>query len=190
MFARYQTEYGQERKTMESILTLAHQVLTITPARWLELTRTLSPELLSLPPAPKEWSALECLQHLIDTERDVFPVRVRAYLAGQDFPAFDPDSQGSRSTVHRSPIALAEEFDQLRQASLAQLAPLTEADLGRQARHAALGMVTLSETMNTWAAHDLNHTVQAERALMQPFIRGCGPFQFRFADHVAKERNV
>ncbi len=171
---------------MESILTLACQVLTITPARWLELTRTLSPELLSLPPAPNEWSALECLQHLVVTERDVFPVRIRAYLAGQDFPPFDPNSQANQPTSQPSPVALAEEFDRLRRASLAQLAPLTEADLTRRARHPQLGIVTLNETLNTWAAHDFNHTVQAERAAMQTFIAGSGPFQFRFADHVAK----
>jgi hypothetical protein len=35
------------------------------------------------------------------------------------------------------------------------------------------------------AAHDLNHTVQAERALMQPFIAGSGPWRTAgvFADH-------
>lgn len=174
---------------MESILNYT-QVLTITPARWLELARTITPELLSRPPVPGEWSALECLEHLVQVERDVFPVRVRAYLAGQDFPAFDPNSDGTRPATPPSAIALAEEFNQLRLVSLAQLASLVEADLDRQARHAKLGVVTLRETLNTWAAHDLNHTVQAERALMQPFIRGSGPFQFRFADHVAKERNA
>jgi hypothetical protein len=175
---------------MESILIRTRQVLAITPARWLELTRTLSPELISLPPVPNEWSALECLQHLIETERDVFPARIRSFLAGQDFAAFDPDRRRSRTTGDLSPVALAEEFNQLRQASLTLLAPLTDADLVRQARHPALGLVTLSETVNTWAAHDLNHTVQAERAVMQPFIRGSGPFRFRFDDHVAKERTA
>ncbi len=170
---------------MESILTLARQVLTITPVRWLEMTRTLAPELLSTPPLPKEWSALECLEHLVTTERDVFPVRIRAYLAGQAFPPFDPNSGKTEDTAPTSPFALAEEFNRLRQASLAQLALLTDADLERQARHPQLGIVTLRETLNTWAAHDFNHTVQAERAMMQPFIGGSGPFQFRFADHVA-----
>ena len=33
-------------------------------------------------------------------------------------------------------------------------------------------------------AHDLQHTVQAEEALMQAFIPGTGPFRFRFADYV------
>jgi hypothetical protein len=39
--------------------------------------------------------------------------------------------------------------------------------------------------IHQWAAHDLNHTVQAERALMQPFIAGPGPWRAagNFADH-------
>ncbi len=27
------------------------------------------------------------------------------------------------------------------------------------------------------------HTIQAERAMMQPFIAGCGPWRFYFLDH-------
>jgi hypothetical protein len=175
---------------MESIMTLARQVLTTTPARWLELTRTLDPELLTLAPAAGEWSALECLQHIVEVERDVFPARVRATLAGQDFPVFDPDSEASQPVTPPSPLALAQEFDRLRRASLAQIATLTEADLDRAGRHSKFGMVTMRETLHMWAAHDLNHTVQAERALMQPFIRGSGPFRFRFADHEVKERGA
>ena len=51
------------------------------------------------------------------------------------------------------------------------------------ARHAELGHVTLAQFLNEWAAHDFNHTVQAERAIMQPFISGSGPWRFYFADH-------
>jgi hypothetical protein len=29
----------------------------------------------------------------------------------------------------------------------------------------------------------LNHTIQAERALMQPFMLGCGPWRPFFRDH-------
>ncbi len=170
---------------MDSILTWAREVLTTTPSRWTGLTLTLSPDLLSMPPAPNEWSAVDCLQHLIDTERWVFPVRLRAFLAGQDFPAFDPDSQGTKTNTQISFANLAEQFDQLRQASLAELAPVTPDDLGKQARHAELGTVTLSEMIHEWAAHDLMHTVQAERAMMQPFIRGCGPWRAYFAAHAA-----
>lgn len=42
------------------------------------------------------------------------------------------------------------------------------------------------EMVNEWAGHDLNHTVQAERAIMQPFVRGCGPWQKYFSDHLVR----
>lgn len=171
---------------MENILNLTRAVLSTTPERWRSLARSVSPELFSQPPAPQEWSALDCLQHLVDTDRWVFPVRVRAFLAGQDFPAFNPDSQGTKP-AGRSPADLAEEFYQLRRESLAVVGQVAPEDLDRQARHGELGPVTLSEMLHEWAAHDLMHTVQAERALMQPFIQGCGPWQIYFADHVARE---
>jgi hypothetical protein len=170
---------------MDDILRSAPAVLRTTPQRWIGLTQTLPAELLTAAPAPGEWSALQCLQHLVDTERWVFPQRVGHLLAGEDFPAFDPDAEGTTPDAAQSPEALVEEFAHLRADSLRALAELTAGDLNRRARHSELGMVTLSEMLHEWAAHDLMHTVQAERALMQPFIRGCGPWQPYFRDHVA-----
>ena len=57
------------------------------------------------------------------------------------------------------------------------------ADLGRSSVHSALGRVTLGEMINEWVAHDLMHTVQAERALMQPFIVDSGACRRYFTDH-------
>lgn len=170
---------------MNDILKESRTILETTPLRWANLTENLSTDLLGLVPAPNEWSALDCLQHLVDVERWVFPVRVRALLANQDFPAFDPDSQGIKSNRHLSPVELAAEFAALRMDSLVLFDQLTPADLARQARHQELGLATLSELLHEWAGHDLMHTVQAERALMQPFIQGCGPWQSYFRDHVA-----
>jgi hypothetical protein len=167
---------------MNDKLTSAGAVLSVTPTRWASLAQTVPANLLSLPPAPGEWSALECLQHLVDTE-PVFQFRIDAFLAGQDFPAFDPDSQGTKPDARRQPADLAVEYARLRAASLEALARLTPGDLDRQAIHQELGRVTLSEMVHEWAAHDLMHTVQAERALMQPFIRDCGPWQGYFKDH-------
>jgi hypothetical protein len=171
---------------MIDVLSWSRTILTTTPKRWAELTATLPPELLTMPPAPGAWSALECLQHLVDAERLVFPLRVNYLLAEQDFPAFDPDSQGSAPLVDQSPAGLAADFARLRTAALALFDTVTTADLPKRARHQELGMVTLSELLHEWAAHDLMHTVQAERALMQPFIQGCEPWRSYFADHVAQ----
>jgi hypothetical protein len=167
---------------VDDILVYARPILETTPARWMSLIQALPADLTTLAPATKEWSAAECLQHLVDAERYVFPPRVRAILAGQDFPAFDPDKQGTPAGS-RSPADLAEEFAQLRAGSLALLEKVKPDDLSRKARHSELGMVTLDELLHEWAGHDLMHTVQAERALMQPFIRGSGPWRHYFADH-------
>jgi hypothetical protein len=169
---------------MDRVLTHAGAILASTPARWAELACSAAPELLSRQPAARQWSALECLQHLVDTE-PVFSSRVQAFLVGQDFPAFDPDSQGTQSEIQQSPAELARQFASLRDESLAALANVSPADLGRKVRHQELGPVTLEQMIHEWAAHDLMHTVQAERSLMQPFIRGSGPWQPYFADHVA-----
>ncbi len=168
---------------MDDLIPATRAVLSTTPARWRSLADTLPADLLAREPAPGEWSALDCLQHLIDTEESVFPVRVRAFLEGRDFAAYDPDAQGTKPVVREDPVELAVRFASLREDSLAVLARVTESDLSRTARHAELGLVTLAQHLHEWAGHDLMHTVQAERALMQPFIAGTGPWRPYFADH-------
>jgi hypothetical protein len=173
---------------MDNILMWVRPVLTTTPVRWMNLIEALPDQLVTQPPVPGEWSALECLQHLTDTERSVFPVRIKYLLAEQDFPAFNPDVQGTKPPTNRSPLDLVAEFAQLRTQSLALLSEVTPPDLVRRARHQELGPVTLNELLHEWAAHDLMHTVQAERAMMQPFIRGSGAWQRYFIDHVAQTK--
>jgi len=168
---------------MDNLLASVQTVLATTPARWLSLTETLPVELLTRPAAPGEWSALECLQHLLDTEQMVFPVRLKALLAGQDFQAFNPDAQGTKPLATQTAAETAQQFAELRAANLVLLGQVTPADFDRTARHSELGLVTLSELLHEWAGHDLMHTVQAERALMQPFIAGCGPWRPYFVDH-------
>ncbi len=171
---------------MSDQLMWIRSILSTTPERWIQLAETVPPDLMRAAPKEGEWSALECLQHLVDTE-PVFQFRVDAFLAGRDFPAFDPDSQGTKPDARRTPADLAAEYAGRRAASLATLARLPPGDLDRQAIHQELGRVTLSEMVHEWAAHDLMHTVQAERALMQPFIRGSGPWLNYFKDHTVVE---
>jgi uncharacterized damage-inducible protein DinB len=156
-------------------------VLSTTPERWQRLVNALPADLLTRPAAEGEWSALDCLQHLLDTEHQNFPVRVRNFLAGEDFVNFDPNQPHDEQA--QTPAQLAADFTRLRQESLALFDSLTDADLSRTTQHPRFGTVTLEQMLHTWAAHDLNHTVQAERALMQPYMIGCGPWRTFFADH-------
>jgi hypothetical protein len=148
----------------------------------------LPPDLFRRKPATKEWSAFDCLQHLLDTERGVFPPRIGHLLRGEDFPAFDPDSQGTVQRGDLKPGELAREFGRLRWGSLSLLSRLSPGDLVRKARHAELGPVTMNELIHEWAGHDLMHTVQGEHAILQPFIEGCGPWKPYFADHVTAKK--
>ena len=83
----------------------------------------------------------------------------------------------------RTPEQLVAAFARSRQESLVLLKQVKDDDLRRTAQHPQLGAVTLAEMLHTWAAHDLMHTVQAERALMQPFMLSCGPWRPFFRDH-------
>ena len=167
---------------MSNQLEMVSPILSTTAARWSNLTGIVPVELLVRTPAPGEWSAMDCLCHLLDTEQWVFPSRVKALLSGKNFVAFDPEIQGTRYTTQH-PEQLAEEFAKLRKASLIELDQVTIQDFSRTAQHSELGTVTLGELLNEWAAHDLMHTVQAERAVMQLFILGSGPWRPYFQDH-------
>jgi hypothetical protein len=168
---------------MEKLLSQAQSILSTTAPSWQILIDTIPKELLARSPAPGEWSALECLQHLLDTEQNVFPIRVRAFLAGQNFPGFNPAASGTRLTSDVIPAKLLASFTTARIANLKLLHGLTLNDLTRTALHGELGKVTLAEMLNEWIGHDLMHTVQAERAILQPFIAGSGPWRKYFADH-------
>ena len=172
----------KRRFSLNTWLEHVQAVLSTTPERWQRLVSTLPIDLLTRPPAAGEWSALQCLQHLLDAERLNFPVRFHAFLAGQDFAAFDPNQQHS-GPDSQTPEQLAAAFARTRQESLVLLKHVRDEDLRRTVRHPQLDTVTLAEMLHTWAAHDLNHTVQAERALMQPLMLGCGPWRSFFRDH-------
>jgi hypothetical protein len=169
---------------MIPIFRLVLPVLETTPQRWIQLSSMLPPDLFQRKPAPNEWSAYDCLRHIVDTERSVFPARVGHLLRGEDFPAYQPDKEGKDPKENPTPVELASEFARLRTGSLALLSKVGEADLNRTARHQELGMVTLGEMIHEWAGHDLMHTVQGERAILQPYIDGCGPWKRYFSDHV------
>jgi len=177
---------AQKGVIMENVLAWAYPVLSTAPGRWINLTETLPGALLGQRPAANEWSALECLHHLLETERWVFPVRIRAFLKGGDFPAFNPDTHGTKPDPAKAGVDYAHEFAGLRGDNLTLLKQVTPDDLMRKARHEEMGMVTLSEMLHEWVGHDLMHMVQAERAMLQPFIRGCGPWQRYFVDHLAR----
>lgn len=169
---------------MDPIIARTYAVLSTTAPRLAQLAASMPADLFSRSPAPGAWSALECLQHLVDTEQ-IFPLRVTALRQSEDIPAFNPDQEGTQTDPAATPIDLAAAFARLRTENLALLRGVRAAELDHGGVHSELGPVTLGQLLHEWPAHDLNHLIQIERALMQPFIAGSGAWQFYFAEHQA-----
>src|SRR6266853_1112085 len=81
--------------------------------------------------------------------------------------------------IHGKSLAqLLDEFTRLRVENLRELRALNlrQEDLERRGRHPALGVVTLSELLATWAAHDLTHLHQISRVMAHQYREAVGPW--------------
>jgi len=160
-------------------------VLTRTPATLNALLRGL-PEtwVLSNEGRGSEgkdtWSAFDIVGHLIVGERTDWMPRVRIVLENGEARAFDPFDRfaQSRESEGKSLEQLLDEFTRLRNENLAALRALNlqPEDLNRRGRHPALGAVTLSELLATWAVHDLTHLHQLSRVMAHQYRDVVGPW--------------
>jgi len=118
-------------------------------------------------PAPGEWSANECVGHLIEAERRGFAGRIRTILAA-DRPEIPPDLEhwdppavaAAREDHRRDGIALAAEFATLRADGIALVRSLTPDDLDRFGRHPDVGELRVRELLGEWVFHDRDHVRQ------------------------------
>jgi hypothetical protein len=127
------------------------------------------------------WNAFDVVGHLIHGELTDWMPRVKIILEYGDsrpFERFDRLAQG-RNSQGRSLGQLLDEFARLRSKNLDDLRALhlTEADLARPGRHPELGVVTLSELLATWAAHDLTHLHQISRIMAHQYRDAVGPWK-------------
>jgi hypothetical protein len=126
------------------------------------------------------WSAFDIVGHLIAGERTDWMPRARIILENGEARAFDPFDRfaQSRESEGKSLEQLLDEFAHLRSDNLAALHALNlqPEDLARRGRHPALGVVTLSELLATWAVHDLTHLHQLSRVMAHQYRDAVGPW--------------
>ena len=126
------------------------------------------------------WSAFDVVGHLIHGERTDWMPRTRMILQSGEAQTFEPfDRWGHvRESQGKSLGQLLEEFAGLRSGNLSELRALNQRqeDLERRGRHPAFGVVTLSELLATWAAHDLTHLHQISRVLAHQYREAVGPW--------------
>jgi len=165
---------------MEHNLQDTISLLTRIPATFDALLRDL-PETWTLRnEGEKSWNAFDVVGHLIHGERTDWMPRARTILQFGETKPFQPfDRWGQvRESEGKSLGQLLDEFAHLRKENLDELRAfnLRQEDLERRGRHPALGVVTLSELLATWAAHDLTHLHQVSRVLAYQYREAVGPW--------------
>jgi hypothetical protein len=165
---------------MEHSLPDTISLLTRTPAALDALLRDLPETWTSRNQGGDTWSVFDIVGHLIHAERVNCLPRVRMVLEFGETKAFDSfDRLGHiRESQGKSLGQLLDEFAALRSESLHELKRLNlqREDLERRGRHPALGVVTLSELLASWAAHDLTHLHQISRVMAYQYRDAVGPW--------------
>ena len=133
---------------------------------WRELIRSAGARVAERP-EPTEWSVLECLGHVTDSEV-VVASRYRWIVAHDEPPlvGYDQDLRVVLVVVEAvDPQVLLETFEALRRANLALWARSTEQERARVGLHSERGPESFDLTFNLAAGHDRFHLDQARRAL-------------------------
>ena len=126
------------------------------------------------------WSAFDIVGHLAAGERSDWMPRLRIILENGEARAFDPFDRfaQSKESQGKSLEQLLDEFARLRKESLTALEALNLQPhvLTRRGTHPALGPVTVSELLATWAVHDLTHLHQLSRVMAHQYRDAVGPW--------------
>jgi DinB superfamily len=137
-----------------------------TPARLRALVETAGPDLRSRP-EPAEWSALECLAHIVDAEV-VMSGRYRFILAHDEPVIMGYDQDRWVGRLHHwdeRAEPLLDLFEALRSANLSLWEGSSQRERDRIGMHQERGSESFELSFRMLAGHDRFHTAQAERAL-------------------------
>lgn len=127
------------------------------------------------------WSVFDIVGHLAHADRTNWMPRARVILRHgqtQAFTSFDRLGQ-IQASQGKTLGQLLDEFSSVRAGSLDELRSLKlqPEDMQKRGQHPALGAVTLSELLATWAAHDLTHLHQISRVMAYQYRETVGPFR-------------
>jgi DinB superfamily len=155
-------------------------LLSRTPPTLNVLLRDLPEEWTFSNEGEKSWSPFDVVGHLINGERTDWMPRVKMILECGESRSFEPFDRWAqeRKSRGKSLPELLDEFARLRAKNLDELRALNlqERDVARRGLHPALGVVTMSELLATWAAHDLTHLHQISRTMAHQYRDAVGPW--------------
>ena len=165
---------------MEHNLADTIALLARTPATLNALLRDLPDAWTQQNEGDKTWTAFDVVGHLIHGELTDWMPRARMILESGESRPFEPFDRFAqeRQSEGKSLPQLLDEFARLRSKNLGELRALNlrPEDFARRGRHPALGVVTLSQLLATWAAHDLTHLHQLSRIMAHQYREAVGPW--------------
>ena len=165
---------------MEHDLEQTIALLSRTPAALDGLLRGLPESWTHRGEGEDTWTVFDVVGHLIYADRENWMPRARRILQFGEGQPFDPfDRRGNvRESQGKSLSQVLDEFARVREGCLVDLRALnlTSEQMTKRGRHPALGPVTLSELLATWAAHDMTHLHQISRILAHQYREAVGPF--------------
>ena len=166
---------------MENTLPQTIALLSRTPAALNSLLRDLPDAWTRRNEGEKTWTPSEVVGHLIHGEHADWMPRVKMILRAGESQTFERfDRLGHlREMEGKSLVHLLDEFARLRAENLAELRQLNiqPAQFELRGRHPALGVVTLSQLLSTWAVHDLTHLHQISRIMAHQYRDAVGPWR-------------
>ena len=156
-------------------------LLARTPATLNALLRDLPNEWTFQNEGGDTWTAFDVVGHLIHGERTDWIPRAKRILEFGETKAFEPFDRLAQERESRGKKLpeLLDEFARIRAQNLEELRAmnLSAIDLDKRGLHPALGVVTLSELLATWAVHDLTHLHQLSRILAHQYREAVGPWR-------------
>jgi len=165
---------------MEQHLQLTLALLERTPATLDSLLRGLPDAWACSNEGEGTWTCYDVVRHLVHAEHTDWMPRLRMILETGEtrvFPAFDREggSQGEQKCFEE----LLDEFSQERAKNIAavRVLDLSEDQMRMRGKHPALGAVTLSQLLATWAVHDMTHLHQIARVLGHQYRDAVGPWE-------------
>jgi hypothetical protein len=146
------------------------KVQAATASALARLVKGVSAAKLRKRSAPEQWSVVEILAHLADSEI-VCGWRLRAILGapGKPIEAYDQNAWAAAGHyATRDPRECIEQFRAIRKANLSLLNSLTPEQWSHHGLHAERGKETVERIVSLIAGHDLNHLQQIKRLLASP----------------------
>lgn len=165
---------------MQHSLPHTTALLARTPAALNTLLRDLPASWTHTNEGPGTWSSFDIIGHLIEGERNDWMARAKIILEHGEARPFDRFNREAFTQMPQD-ISIGErldEFARLRAANLDEIRSLNlqPTDLEKRGRHPVLGVVTLSQLLATWAAHDLTHLHQLSRVMAHQHREAVGPW--------------